>query len=387
MNYSLNAIREICTRCPLVMNADLLQDLARYKQYRERSVMMAARSLIGLYRSTVPELLHKKDRGRPTEASIALEVRRYGQVSASNFVPGAEILLDDKPSKTTSISEIDTEDNVSKDMCNRVQFLYFTERRLQPKTFSLQDSDGEWIDVSHSSDEGNYDNDDVDNDEEEEDSDDNDSGENEIDENRAAEGNEGSLTDIKANAKHEKEISEKLDNNESQVKMEKHEDDNIDTEAVRNVKNKKRKAKLRAMKKVERKKLKMRKQEGSKLERTEAVTEEKKEKASLISVERLLTDEDFVKIDMALAKQQVTYAKRGEKRPHPNDREHGEFVKLTDIENIYKKRKHDKQARIESVKVRTNFLRRHTISNFIDHLILVIVVITVVFYMKPDRTS
>lgn len=86
------------------------------------------------------------------------------------------------------------------------------------------------------------------------------------------------------------------------------------------------------------------------MKKNEIITAEKREKATLVSNERLLTDEDFMKIDAALAKQQITYAKRGLKRAHPNDKETGEFVKLTDIENIYKKRKHDKQARIESVK-------------------------------------
>lgn len=52
----------MCTRCPLVMNEDLLRDLVQYKHYRDRSVMMAARSLIHLYRNSLPELLHKRDR-------------------------------------------------------------------------------------------------------------------------------------------------------------------------------------------------------------------------------------------------------------------------------------------------------------------------------------
>lgn len=58
----LNAIREMCSRAPLVMTEDLLRDLAQYKNYRERSVMMAAKSLIHVYRSSMPHLLHKKDR-------------------------------------------------------------------------------------------------------------------------------------------------------------------------------------------------------------------------------------------------------------------------------------------------------------------------------------
>ena len=81
------------------MNEDLLQDLTQYKNYRERSVMMAARSLIGLFRQTLPDLLHKKDRGRPTEATVALEPLKYGEISARTFIPGAEVLLDEKKSQ------------------------------------------------------------------------------------------------------------------------------------------------------------------------------------------------------------------------------------------------------------------------------------------------
>lgn len=50
MAIGLNAVREICTRCPLAMGEELLRDLVLYKKYKEKSVMMAARSLITLYR-------------------------------------------------------------------------------------------------------------------------------------------------------------------------------------------------------------------------------------------------------------------------------------------------------------------------------------------------
>ena len=55
-------MREICVRCPLAMSEELLRDLTSYKNYRDKSVMMAARSLIHLYRDVNPELLHRKDR-------------------------------------------------------------------------------------------------------------------------------------------------------------------------------------------------------------------------------------------------------------------------------------------------------------------------------------
>lgn len=53
---------------------------------------MAARSLIQLFRQTNPSLLHKKDRGRPTEAApIVLE---YGESRPANeCIPGAEVIL------------------------------------------------------------------------------------------------------------------------------------------------------------------------------------------------------------------------------------------------------------------------------------------------------
>ena len=95
------------------MNADLLQDLARYKYYKERSVMMAARSLISLFRNSIPELLHKKDRGRPTETTITLTMPKYGQISANDFIPGAEVLLDNKSDNVKDILKIDVENSVS----------------------------------------------------------------------------------------------------------------------------------------------------------------------------------------------------------------------------------------------------------------------------------
>merc|ERR1711881_542068 len=55
---------------------------------------MAARSLISLYRTTQPELLHKKDRGRPTEALVEANAasRKFGETNAKDFIPGAEVI-------------------------------------------------------------------------------------------------------------------------------------------------------------------------------------------------------------------------------------------------------------------------------------------------------
>lgn len=95
------------------MNADLLQDLVRYKHYKDRSVMMAARSLIALFRNTIPEMLHKKDRGRPTEATVTLETQKYGEIAAFEFIPGADVLLDNNAQDS---SKINADSDVSKFM-------------------------------------------------------------------------------------------------------------------------------------------------------------------------------------------------------------------------------------------------------------------------------
>ncbi|CEP17478.1 hypothetical protein [Parasitella parasitica] len=64
MAVGINGIREICARQPLAIEATLLQDLTQYKQHRDKSVLMAARSLIALFREVNPEMLLRKDRGK-----------------------------------------------------------------------------------------------------------------------------------------------------------------------------------------------------------------------------------------------------------------------------------------------------------------------------------
>nr|CAD7396267.1 unnamed protein product [Timema cristinae] len=209
----LNAVREMCSRCPLVMNEDLLRDLTQYKKYKDRSVMMAARSLIHLFQTSMPEMLHKKERGRPTEASVELKQMKFGEVDAKEYVQGAEILLN----KEKNDSDNNTDEDES-------------------------DSDGEWIDVDHSEEE---------------------------------------------NAKDV------------------------------------RKEKIRSQ----------------------------KEQAKMISTMRLLSDEDFRKIEASQMLKEVTSARKGKKRPAPEEQQNkGELVKLGDIENIYKKRKHDRETRMATVR-------------------------------------
>lgn len=131
MTVGINAIKEIVARCPLAINEDLLQDLAQYKTHKDKNVMMSARGLIQLFRNLNPQMLHKKDRGKPTEASAEAKIKDYGELEAKDYIPGAEVLeLEDKK-----------ENNEEEDGWESASIS------------DEEDEDGEWVDVHHSSDE------------------------------------------------------------------------------------------------------------------------------------------------------------------------------------------------------------------------------------------
>lgn len=88
----LNAIREICARAPLAMDSTLLQDLVEYKGSKDKGVMMAARSLITLYREVAPEMLKRKDRGKVASMGMAEHTTlRYGQ-EQEGTIEGLDLL-------------------------------------------------------------------------------------------------------------------------------------------------------------------------------------------------------------------------------------------------------------------------------------------------------
>ncbi|XP_064636472.1 protein SDA1 homolog [Lineus longissimus] len=134
MAVGLNAVREICARCPLAMDEDLLRDLVQYKNHKDKSVIMAARSLIQLFRTTGSHLLHKKDRGRPTEAAKEASSLVYGDVDRKDYIPGAEVLK--------------TVEEIEKEKQDQDEWSSDSEEEEEAD----DDSDG-WVDVHHSSDE------------------------------------------------------------------------------------------------------------------------------------------------------------------------------------------------------------------------------------------
>ncbi|KAJ3416751.1 Protein SDA1 [Chytridiales sp. JEL 0842] len=91
----LNSIREICSRCPLAMSESLLQSLVEdYKTNKDKSAMMAGRSLLGLFREVNPEMLRKKDRGKVASVNKTLfQAPKYGEVKVMDMIDGVDLLL------------------------------------------------------------------------------------------------------------------------------------------------------------------------------------------------------------------------------------------------------------------------------------------------------
>ncbi|KAF5099571.1 hypothetical protein D0Z00_001581 [Geotrichum galactomycetum] len=92
----INTIREIASRAPLAIDADMLQDLTEYKGSKSKPVVMAARSLIALYRDIAPEMLNRKDRGKTATMEMSAGDRtdvRYG-VETTNVtgIQGLDLL-------------------------------------------------------------------------------------------------------------------------------------------------------------------------------------------------------------------------------------------------------------------------------------------------------
>lgn len=207
--------------------------------------MMAARSLILLYREHLPTLLHKKDRGRPTEASIEIKPKQYGEVATVDHILGTEILLKE-PKKST---------------------------KVQQKDDSGSESDSGWVDLDQDGD-VSVDEDESDDEENEDSSDD-----------------EGS-------------------------DLEEGDEDKPDKPIV--------------------------------IEKTkEEIQKEEREAAKELALTKIFTDADFARIEGGMIKKKVTHARKRKAQPEKTQ-EKSEYVRLNDIEMIYKKRRTDKQARIES---------------------------------------
>jgi len=98
----INTVREICMRQPHAMDAALLQDLVQYKKHKDKGVVMAARSLLALFRDIDSEMLVKKDRGKVRDQH---KKTAYGAQSAARGVQGLDLLQEATDSESGSDSD------------------------------------------------------------------------------------------------------------------------------------------------------------------------------------------------------------------------------------------------------------------------------------------
>ena len=90
MTVGLKTVREICTRSPIIMTPELLQDLVEYKKFRDKEVATSARALLGLFRELAPSMLAKRDRGKGADMEASLAA--YGAAKIADRVEGADLL-------------------------------------------------------------------------------------------------------------------------------------------------------------------------------------------------------------------------------------------------------------------------------------------------------
>ena len=88
------------------MNETLLEDLVKYRFFQSKGVMMAARSLISLFRIVNPELLPKKERVRSLSlsrlklnpywqgknADLSSKPKGFGEVNVKSAIEDTELL-------------------------------------------------------------------------------------------------------------------------------------------------------------------------------------------------------------------------------------------------------------------------------------------------------
>ena len=107
----LNAVREICARCPLVMDEDLLQDLAQYKKGEINRVKTPRGDSIALFGEIAPGLLEKKDRGKGADMSRSL--KEFGEGEVTDRIDGIDLLQRDMLRKKRQEEDDEEEEDFS----------------------------------------------------------------------------------------------------------------------------------------------------------------------------------------------------------------------------------------------------------------------------------
>lgn len=101
IEVGLNTIREVCSRAVGMLNEEELGDLVAFKKFKNKGVMIAAHSLINVYREIDPQLLHRSLRGREATMALSrgeLQAPQYGAAVARDDIDGLELLAKSRKS-------------------------------------------------------------------------------------------------------------------------------------------------------------------------------------------------------------------------------------------------------------------------------------------------
>ncbi|GJQ10809.1 hypothetical protein GpartN1_g2600.t1 [Galdieria partita] len=130
----LNSIRLLCEKQPTAIDAALLEDFIQYKTSKDRSVMMAARSILSVYRKLCPGLLPKSERGKLGNIR-ALEEKR-ALVSKSLSFDTVSFEKDDEESNSC----YEESDSYSETDCSSSSFIEETTSQSSTQNNAYDDN-------------------------------------------------------------------------------------------------------------------------------------------------------------------------------------------------------------------------------------------------------
>ena len=210
-----------------------------------------------------------------------LTIRPYGAVDAKSYIPGAEACRDDG-------EEVDDSED---------------DDKKKGGSDGNESSDG-WVDVSHSEDGGDSESDDVQGESDDEEGE----GEEEEEDDSCSEGSV-SEEDDESGDEEGGEEEEEEDDSGSESDDESEEDDRP---FILSKRDKKKQKRIRRNLKSMQKRPELAAEDVS-------VVEERRQKAAEVSLSRILTDKDFIRIDAAQVKKQLEVAKAQRKRKIADD--------------------------------------------------------------------
>ena len=94
ISVGMNAVRELFTRVPLLLECEgmdaLIEDLIMYNKSKDKSVVIASRSVLNAIRELHPALLQRKSRGKNYDENA--RPKQFGELVAAKGVEGADLL-------------------------------------------------------------------------------------------------------------------------------------------------------------------------------------------------------------------------------------------------------------------------------------------------------